>query len=125
MMKKSLAFSDLYNRLDTKEGERCLYKLAKQRDRRSKDIVQVRCIKDENNKVLFLEKDIENRWMRYFDKLFNEGSESTIDFSNLNTLNKNREFYFYRRISKSEVREALKKMKCGKTVGPDNIPIEV
>ncbi|MEJ4568238.1 hypothetical protein SJ939_15570, partial [Enterococcus faecium] len=122
---KNLAFSDLYNRLDTKEGERCMYKLANQRDRRSKDIVQVRCIKDENNKVLFLEKDIENRWMRYFDKLFNEGSESTIDFSNLNTLNKNREFHFYRRISKSEVSEALKKMKCGKAVGPDNIPIEV
>ena len=53
---KNLAFSDLYNRLDTKEGERCMYKLAKQRDRRSKDIVQVRGIKDENNKVLFLEK---------------------------------------------------------------------
>ena len=52
--------------------------------------------------------------MRYFDKLFNEGSESMIDFSNLNTLNKNKEFHFYRRISKSEVREALKKMKCDK-----------
>ncbi|MDE1715659.1 hypothetical protein PWG14_24655 [Chromobacterium amazonense] len=102
-----------------------MYKLAIQRDRRSKDIVQVRCIKDENNKVLFLENDIENRWMRYFDKLFNEGSESTIDFSNFNTLNQNREFHFYHRISKFEVREVLKKMKCGKTVGSDDIQIEV
>ena len=55
---KNLAFSDLYNRLDTKEVERYMYKLANQSDKRSKDLVQVRCIKDENNKMFFLEKDI-------------------------------------------------------------------
>ncbi|NAV33007.1 hypothetical protein EE071_28380 [Klebsiella pneumoniae] len=85
----------------------------------------MKCIKDEDQKVLFLEEDIQNRWMRYFDKLFNEGGENMIDFSDLNTLNKNRDFYFYRRINKIEVGEALKKMKGEKAVGPDDIPIEV
>ena len=122
---KNLAFSDLYNKLDTKDGERCMYKLAKQRDRKSKDLVQVKCIKDENQKVLFLEEDIQQRWMRYFDKLFNEGCESSIEFRDLSTFNANRDFCFYRHISKTEVEEALKKMKCGKAVGPDDIPIEV
>ena len=32
---------------------------------------------------------------------------------------------FMRRIQESEVREALKRMKGGKTMGPDGIPIEV
>jgi hypothetical protein len=32
---------------------------------------------------------------------------------------------FVRRIQESEVKEALKKMKTGKTLGPDDIPIEV
>jgi len=30
-----------------------------------------------------------------------------------------------RRISESEIKEALKRMKSGKAVGPDGIPIEV
>jgi hypothetical protein len=32
---------------------------------------------------------------------------------------------FVRRIQESEVKEALKKMKAGKALGPDDIPIEV
>ena len=32
---------------------------------------------------------------------------------------------FVRRIQESEVKEALKRMKTGKALGPDNIPIEV
>ena len=32
---------------------------------------------------------------------------------------------FVRRIQESEVREALKRMKGGKTIGPDGIPIKV
>ncbi|KAL0906721.1 hypothetical protein M5K25_025237 [Dendrobium thyrsiflorum] len=102
-----------------------MYKLAKQRDKSSKDLVQVKCIKDEDQKVLLLEEDIQQRWMRYFNKLFNEDYENAIDFGDLSILNEKKDFCFYRRISKIEVREALKKMKCGKAVGPDDIPIEV
>jgi len=91
---KTLAFSDLYNRLDTKEGERYMYKLAKQRDRSSKDLVQVKCIKDEDQKILFLEDDIQQRWMRYFAKLFNEDCENKIDYSGLSTLNENKNLCF-------------------------------
>ncbi|KAI0522554.1 hypothetical protein KFK09_004934 [Dendrobium nobile] len=50
--------------------------------------------------------------------------ENKIDYSDLSTLNENKDFCFYRHISKTEVREALKKMKVGKVVGPDDIPIE-
>ncbi|KAI0502621.1 hypothetical protein KFK09_017576 [Dendrobium nobile] len=102
-----------------------MYKLVKQRDMISKDSVQVKCIKDEDKKVLLLEENIQQSWMRYFAKLFNEDYDNAIDFSDLSILNENKDFYFYWHISKTEVKETLKKMKCGKTIEPDDIPIEV
>ncbi|KAI0492706.1 hypothetical protein KFK09_026982 [Dendrobium nobile] len=63
--------------------------------------------------------------MRYFAKLFNENCENTIKWSDLSTLIEYKDFCFYWRISKTEVREILKKMKCGKAIGPDYIQIEV
>ncbi|KAK3548339.1 hypothetical protein QTP70_010303 [Hemibagrus guttatus] len=69
---KQKAYDELYTRLDTREGEKDLYRLARQSDRDGKDVQQ---------KV---------------DK-----------------------------IRKDEVRKALKRMKSGKAVGPDDIPVEV
>ncbi|KAI0493350.1 hypothetical protein KFK09_027627 [Dendrobium nobile] len=102
-----------------------MHKLAKQSDNSSKDLVQVKCFKDENQNVLLLEEDIQQRWMRYFAKLFNEDCENAIDFSDLSTLNENKDFCFCRRISKTEFKEALKIMKCEKAIGHDDIPVEV
>jgi hypothetical protein len=68
-------------------------------------------------------EDIKNRWREYFDKLFNEDSgSSSIKFDiSLDDLNRQ----FVRRIQESEVKDALKRMKGGKAMGPDGIPIEV
>ena len=41
------AYEDLYQRLDTKEGERDIYKMAKIRERKTRDVDPVKCIKDE------------------------------------------------------------------------------
>ena len=73
----------------------------------------MKCIKDENHKVLFLEEDIKNRWMKYFDELFNDSCDNTIDFSDLNILQENRDICFHRRITKREVKDALRRIKCG------------
>ncbi|KAK3571410.1 hypothetical protein QTP86_011690 [Hemibagrus guttatus] len=69
---KQKAYDELYTRLDTREGQKDLYRLARQRDRDGKDVQQ---------KV---------------DK-----------------------------IRKDEVRKALKRMKSGKAVAPDDILVEV
>ena len=45
-MAKGRAYDDLYARLETKEGEKELYRLARQRDRAGKDAQHVRVIKD-------------------------------------------------------------------------------
>ena len=51
-MAKGHAYDHLYARLETKEGEKELYRLARQRDRAGKDVQQVRVMKDENSNVV-------------------------------------------------------------------------
>ncbi|KAK3539398.1 hypothetical protein QTP70_006301 [Hemibagrus guttatus] len=48
---KQKAYDELYTRLDTREGEKDLYRLARQRDRDGKDVQQVRVIKDRDGRV--------------------------------------------------------------------------
>ena len=43
-MAKGRAYDDLYARLGTKEGEKELYRLARQRDRAGKDVQYVKVI---------------------------------------------------------------------------------
>ena len=69
---KAEAYRALYEHLDTKEGEKEAYRLAKQRDKASKDVQQVRNIRDEDGNVLSSEEDILDRWKGYFEKLMNE-----------------------------------------------------
>jgi hypothetical protein len=58
--------------LGTKEGEKNIYRMTKSRERKTKDIIQVKCIKDETKRLLNKDEDIKNRWREYFDKLFDE-----------------------------------------------------
>jgi hypothetical protein len=44
---------------------------------RQRDIIQVKCIKDETERLLTKDEDIKNRCREYFDKLFNEDNESS------------------------------------------------
>ena len=68
---RGLAYEDLYQRLDTKEGEREIYKMAKIRERKTRDVDQVKCIKDGADQRLVKDEEIKHRWREYFDKLFN------------------------------------------------------
>jgi hypothetical protein len=40
------AYAGLYQKLDTKEGENNVHKIAKFRERKTRDFNQVKCIKD-------------------------------------------------------------------------------
>ena len=71
------AFDNLYQRLDTKQGEKDIYRMAKIRERKTRDVNQVKCIKDEANQLLVKSEEIKNRWKEYFNKLFNGGNESS------------------------------------------------
>ncbi|KAK3574312.1 hypothetical protein QTP86_004345 [Hemibagrus guttatus] len=117
---KQKAYDELYTRLDTREGEKDLYRLARQRDRDGKDVQQVRVIKDRDGRVLTSEESVQRRWKEYFEKLMNEENEREKRVEGLNSVEQKVD-----KIRKDEVRKALKRMKSGKAVGPDDIPVEV
>ena len=61
-MAKDHEYDNLYARLEIKEGEKELYKLARQRDRAGKDVQHVRVIKDENGNVMVNSEAVLKRW---------------------------------------------------------------
>ncbi|KAK3548847.1 hypothetical protein QTP70_021038, partial [Hemibagrus guttatus] len=73
---KQKAYDELYTRLDTREGEKDLYRLARQRDRDRNDVQQVRVIKDRDGMVLTSVESVQRRWKEYFEELMNEENES-------------------------------------------------
>ncbi|KAK3558027.1 hypothetical protein QTP86_006353 [Hemibagrus guttatus] len=117
---KQKAYDELYTRLDTREGEKDLHRLARQRDRDGKDVQQVRVIKDRDGRVLTSEESVQRRWKEYFEELMNEENEREKRVEGVNSVEQKVD-----KIRKDEVRKALKRMKSGKAVGPDDIPVEV
>ncbi|KAK3565642.1 hypothetical protein QTP86_012966 [Hemibagrus guttatus] len=117
---KQKAYEELYTRLDTREGQKDLYRLARQRDRDGKDVQQVRVIKDRDGRVLTSEESVQRRWKEYFEELMNEENEREKREEGVNSVEQKVD-----KIRKDEVRKALKRMKSGKAVGPDDIPVEV
>ena len=65
------AYEDLYQHLNTKEGDNDIYRMARVRERKKRDFSQVKCIKDEREHLLVKEDEIRHQWQKYFDKLFN------------------------------------------------------
>ncbi|KAK3544421.1 hypothetical protein QTP86_011159 [Hemibagrus guttatus] len=117
---KQKAYDELYTRLDTREGDKDLYRLARQRDRDGKDVQQVRVIKDRDGRVLTSEESVQRRWKEYFEELMNEENEREKRVEGVNSVEQKVD-----KIRKDEVRKALKRMKSGKAVGPDDILVEV
>ncbi|KAK3557572.1 hypothetical protein QTP70_030500 [Hemibagrus guttatus] len=113
---KQKAYDELYTRLDTREGEKDLYRLARQRDGDGKDVQQVRVIKDRDGRVLTSEESVQRRWKEY---LMNEENEREKRVEGVNSVEQKVD-----KIRKDEVRKALKRTKSGEAVGPDDIPVE-
>ena len=69
---RNKAQEELYKKLETKEGDNELFKVAKQRNRQSKDVQQVRVITSKTGEILTKEKNVKQRWKGYFDNLLNQ-----------------------------------------------------
>ena len=117
-MAKERAYDDLYAKLETKEGEKELYRLARQRNRVGKYVQLVRVIKDENGNVMVNSEAVLKRWKEYFEKLMNEENNREPRTEKAEVVNKE-----VNCVSREEVKNALRRMKKGKAVGPDELPV--
>ena len=113
-MAKGRAYDNLYARLETKEDEKELYRLPRQRDRAGKDVQHVRVIKDENGKAIVNSEAVLKRWKDYFEKLINEENNRDPRTEEAEVVNEE-----VNCVSRKAVKNALRKMKKGKAVGPD------
>ncbi|KYO46084.1 hypothetical protein Y1Q_0021660 [Alligator mississippiensis] len=116
---KNAAMDDLYHRLETKGGQKEVYKIAKRRKRLTRDVMHVRLIKDESGRLLTNEEEIKNKWKKYFEDLMNKKNQRSLRASA--TENQS----MVTDINIMEVKRGLNKMKNGKPTGPDEIPVEV
>ena len=119
-MAKERAYDNFYARLETKEGKKELYRLARQRDRAGKDLQHVRVIKDKNGNVMVNSEAVLKRWNEYFEKLMNK--ENNRDPRTEETEVVNEEVNC---VSREEVKNALRRMKKGEAVARDELPVEV
>ena len=119
-MAKGHVYDDLYARLETKEGEKVLYRFATQRDRAGKDVQHVRVIKDENGNVMVNSEAVLKRWKECFEKLMNEKNNRDSRTEEVEVVNEELNC-----VSREEVKNALRRMKKGKAAGPDELRVEV
>ena len=119
-MEKIRAYDDLYAKLEKKEGEKELYRLARQRDRAGKYVQHVRVIKDEYGNIMVNSEAVLKRWKEYFEKLMNEENNRDTRTEEAEVVNKE-----VNCVSREEVKNALRRMKKGKEVGPDELLVEV
>jgi hypothetical protein len=58
---RSQMYDGLYQRLGMKEGENVIYRMAKSHERKMRDIIQVKYIKDATERLLTKDEDIKNK----------------------------------------------------------------
>ena len=105
---------------NTKEGEKELYRLVRQRDRAGKDVRHVRVTKDENGNIMVNSEAALKRWKEYFEKLINKENNREPRSEEAEVVNEE-----VNCVIKEEVKNALRRMEKCKAVGPGELPVEV
>ena len=72
---KENAYKDLYDKLDSIEGQNIIYKLSKTRERRRRDLTDIAYTKDSNGTILTDEDEIKARWKESCETLLNVENE--------------------------------------------------
>ena len=72
---KESAYKDLYDKLDSIEGQKIIYKLSKTRERRTRYLTDIAYIKDSNVPILTDEDEVKGRWKESFETLLNVENE--------------------------------------------------
>ena len=99
----------LNEELETPEGERKIFRIAKAWYKSTKDYTQIKQIKDKNGMVMSDPDKIKERWKEYYEKLLNEENLRAVYGDGLQNQGVTID------ISKEEIKLALKKMKNAKS----------
>ena len=112
--------NELYEELETPEGERKIFRIAKARDKSDQGFLPYETDK-ERTRCGFKRPGymIIERWKGYFDKLLNEENPRSIFGDGVPNEG------LTQGISRNEVKVVVSRMKNGKATGMDGIPVEV
>ncbi|XP_063865384.1 uncharacterized protein LOC135103270 [Scylla paramamosain] len=116
---KSNTYRDWYERLDTPDGEKIIYRVVKVRNEMRKDFGEVAIVKDQNGDILMMEEDIKRRWQEYFSNQLNMENEYEELSETLPVEGP------IPNISRREVDKAIKKGKTNKAGGKSEVTIEI
>ena len=117
-VERARAAQELYEKFDTREGEKAIYRLAKSRDQATKDNYQGYFVKAQDGTLLMNTEENISRWAEYYRDLLNKARQH-IDGRN-EPLTEGP----LHQVICEEVDRELKSMKNGKSCGPDGIPTE-
>ncbi len=102
-------------RLDSEEGQRAVFRIAKQIAKERCDVMGVSCLKDEVGQIVVDPDGIKGRWKRYMEILLNAENEWD------GNIESNPVFGPAEKITEKEVEEAIKAMKSRKARGPTGV----
>jgi len=122
---KNNAFESLYQKLETKECEKDVFRLAQVKELKTRDLGNIRCIKDDDGKIFVEESKIRERWWSYFSKLFNGEMSGCSQCTERGDDEDQHEFRLCSRISKEKVSDTLTKVKTGKKLWIQTISLEI
>ena len=116
-------YDELYTKLDSREGQYMIYKLAKTRYRRTLDQEDIVYITDERKHIITEPKIIIGRWLDYFKHLLNIGNERDGNMTEV-TQREDTPHTIIEPFELVEVEKQMKKMQNNKACGPDGVPTE-
>ncbi|VDP23442.1 unnamed protein product [Heligmosomoides polygyrus] len=114
---KATHYNDVYEELMSRDGERYLHRLAKNRHRHAEDIEMFFGINDENGHLLMNPKVALKRWRDYFEGFSNE------EFPHPTVPSADPIHGPVHKATVEETEAALRKMRPGKAAGPNDLPI--
>ena len=120
---KDAGYEELYTKLDSREGQDMIYKLAKTRYRRTLDQEDIVYITDERKHIITDPKRIIGRWLGHFKHLLNIENERDGNMTEV-TQREDEQHTVIEPFELVEVAKQMKKMQNNKACGPDGVPTE-